>query len=351
MYISQNIKDATKFCENGKKKGIFAEEVDETGRRQFLVTQYKIFTEFYLMLKKNNSSFYEVINGDSPSKGYWDLDCFLEEPLAIEEKLKREKELVDKVTDQIIKTLSKLGKVIQSQDFLIMRAESSHKISIHLILNNGIIFNDNKEIEWITHESFYENGIPLKSFETNRKGVITGIIDKSVYCQRQNFRILGSTKYGKKNPFTISSLDKNTQNMKEEMEVLQASFIQNLEVKKGNMQGIPKEQRCKQMSASRNSTWENNTRPEIKEFIQENFNIKGGKWRKLNETTILLATEDNNYCEEAERRHKRNNVYLLYNVKSGIMFKKCHKCIDIILKKVRIPAKSESIFKEFARKL
>ena len=351
MFISQNFIEATRFCETGKKKGIFAEEVDETGRRQFLVTKYNIFTEFYLILRKNKESFYEVLNGDVPLKGYWDLDCFLEEPLNMEEKLKKEEELVNRTINQISKTLSKLGKEIQSKDFLVMRAENPKKISIHLILNGNVIFKNNKEIEWITNESFFENGTPIEGFETSRKGVTTGIVDKTVYCQRQNFRILWSTKKGKRNPLVISPHDKNTQDMKEEAEILQASLIQNLDSKEGNVQGIPSEQRHNQIKLKRKSMWETNTKPEVKDFLQQKFNVFGGKWKKLTESTILLATEDNEYCENVERRHKSNNIYLLYNIKAGIMYKKCHKCVDRILKQERIPAKIESIFRELARKL
>ena len=260
------------------------------------------------MLRKNKESFYEVLNGDVPLKGYWDLDCFLEEPLSTEEKLKKEEELVNRAISQISKTLSEFGKEVESQDFLVMRAENQHKISIHLILNGNIIFRNNREVEWITNKSFYENGTPIKGFETSRRGITTGIVDKAVYCQRQNFRILGSIKKGKRNPLVISPLDKNTQDMKEEIEILQASLIQNIENKEGNVQGIPSEQRHNQMRLKRKSMWETNTKSEVKEFIQSNFNIFGGKWKKLNESTILLATEDNNYCEEAGKRHKSNNI-------------------------------------------
>ena len=219
------------------------------------------------------------------------------------------------------------------------------------MLNNGTVFKNNKEVEWVTQESFYENGAPLKEFETNRKGVVTGMVDLSVYSQRQNFRILGSTKYGKENPLMISPHDKNTVEMKEEIEILQASLVQNLESKKGNVEGIPNVQSYKQIKGDKNMMWGASTKPEIRDYLQESFKISGGKWKKMNESTILLATENNNYCEEAGRRHKRNNVYLLYNVKTSIIYKKCHKCTDRILQRERIPSKLDSAFKELGRKL
>ena len=347
MYISSNIKEAKEYCKYGKKKKrIFGEEVNETGGRQFLTTTNQNFKEFYLTLKKGSMAFYEIVNNEMPCKGYWDVDCWLDEPIRKEDKIKIEEELVKSMTEEIIKIIQKkTGKEMKQEDFMVLRSEKESKISMHLVLNGGIWFNNNKEVQQITEEAFYEEDIPKEKYAVYRDGKRTGIVDRGVYNKNQNFRMLWSTKYGKKGMLEVSPVDKHTISMENEMEILEASMLQDTRVEEGNVEGIPQKKIKISKEVGQEEEWKENRDPEIREFIHTNFGIREGKWRRMAKDTMVLSTAESKICEVIGRKHKRNNVYIVANTQTYRFYKKCHKCKNSILKEAKLPVELIPKFK------
>ena len=206
--------------EDGLK--VFSFEIDETGRRRFVVSKISEFWTFYQNHKRKH--FYEVIPHYSKSKLYFDLEF----PKA--ENGNKDGEIM---TKNLIRRVSEYLKEEYNhdstdQDVMVLDSSNPSKYSCHLIFQK-VCFDENKKIRAFLLDFESKLSESDKSeFQVINKGKETSFVDKMVYSRNRNFRLIGSTKYGKETPLTPASFDVSTVGASE-YKNFEKSLITNIE--------------------------------------------------------------------------------------------------------------------------
>lgn len=173
-------------------KGLFDDHPYETIARSFIVQsqqqkgsrRFSVFNSpddymvFSSKIPFERRCFYETIIG--PQKPHFDLDFNVEKypDLNIET-------IKNYVIWAICKVMRKAGiKLVKSKDILLYSSHSDLKKSYHIVIDNYCHVNHKQARE------FYNEVMKLISIDTY------DIIDSSVYSSKQQFRIVGSHKYG-----------------------------------------------------------------------------------------------------------------------------------------------------------
>jgi hypothetical protein len=195
-----------------KFKGMALNE-NETIEKDNLVVCLKLkhlsFTKFnnYLdfakyMIKntmKENRCFYELIPGNTSQKPYFDIEFYVSKRLKEAQVIDNELTLPEKEADEAIKTLVEL---IQEEipelstnrsHIFVFTSHKDNKRSYHIVIE-GFCFSDNKS------NKLFSQKIVKKLPEQWR-----GIVDASMYKSSQQFRIVGSCKYGTERFKTLNS--------------------------------------------------------------------------------------------------------------------------------------------------
>lgn len=152
----------------------------DTNKEFRLYTSFKSYLEFgiyQLKLPQHERCFYEIILGESSQKPHFDID--------IDNKEAPGEEIKDNVIDAITEVL--LNKGIQLKmdtDVLIYTSHGNNKQSYHVVINNYCHTNN------VEAKAFYDNVMD------HVKPEFTQWIDRAVYSPTQQFRIVGSQKYG-----------------------------------------------------------------------------------------------------------------------------------------------------------
>ena len=316
------LKNAIRSSTIGKhRKRIFAEEIGGGGKRQYWVSRLETFLEFYSTLSPG-SSFYEVIEDDTWVKGYWDID---------QQKTEHSKEsdydaIIKKVIEHITKELQNENIKCNLDNFAILDSSTDKKLSVHLILNDIKWFKGKNELLDFTKRIFFINDIPKDEFAYTHNGTMTSIIDLKVYGKFQNFRLIGSRKFGKTKDLEISRLDDRL-NFLNKNEVLLSTLVQGEPIE-GFIENKHKDHMTTdQLNAKRNETSTGSNRwTKLTKTIETIFETKVKGYVDLNENTVLIQTNNRMICERINRFHKSNHTYLLLNTITMVIVKKCHKC-------------------------
>lgn len=139
-------------------------------RKYALFKNFAEFSKFYHKTPEEERCFYEMLKIDSPRKPYFDIDL----------DSSKDFDIVNFV--EVIKRF--LGKKIK---ILVFTSHTEKKKSFHVVVDN-VYFETLEEIRYFYDKISEEVDINQRSF-----------LDKSVYKSVQQFRIIGSHKYYKKN--------------------------------------------------------------------------------------------------------------------------------------------------------
>ena len=220
IFYRQNEALESSQKEDGLK--VFSYEIDESGRRKFVVSKISEFWTYYQ--NRNSKHFYEVISDFSKSKLYFDLEF----PKA--ENGNKDGEIMTKNLIRRVNEYLKEEYNIDStdQDVMVLDSSNSTKYSCHLIFQK-VCFNENKKIKTFFLDFEAKLSESDKSeFQIINKGKETSFVDKTVYSRNRNFRLIGSTKYGKTTPLTPASFDVSTVGSSE-YKIFENSLITNIE--------------------------------------------------------------------------------------------------------------------------
>ena len=332
MKLANSIKEASRMKSLGRsEKTIFAEEIGEEGQRQFWVTHKKTFIDFYTSLR-DGYSFYEIIDEDSLLRGYWDIDIFRTEG---EYDGEHEDSFILKIIMKINEALFQRGFTTCRDDFTILESSTSVKFSVHLILSDVFWFQSKDEIMRFTKECFFTEEGPVQDFSYVRKGKVEGIIDLNVYGNKQNFRLWKSCKKGKRNILKISHLDRRMLLLGDDKARLEATLIQGqtINVKKPVLDREMKDGSGEKTDEKYTVVNRIFISSEMKHIIFKEFGVNVTGEKRISTDTVLIYIDSNMKCDIVGRLHSRNNTYLLLNIVTMEIFKKCHHCQGMILRR------------------
>lgn len=145
---------------------------------------FSTYFEFYQYQQKfprQEQCFYEVILGNSSQKPRFDID--------IDDNSNIEDQIINCVIDGINQVFNSLNIPLNPQrDILLYNSHGASKKSFHIVIDNYC------HVNYLEAKAFYQrviSYIPISYLK---------YIDKSVYNNVQNFRIIGSQKYGSNRP-------------------------------------------------------------------------------------------------------------------------------------------------------
>ncbi|SNW62871.1 Putative DNA helicase/primase [Orpheovirus IHUMI-LCC2] len=158
----------------------------DDGKNYTVFPSYLDFSHFYMDTTDDQRHYNEVILGIYPQKLRFDIDFELKPHQKVENYLVDGiHPVIYELIDETIKELP----MISPQDFIITESIGPQKISYHLIVNN-----------WMVHNCRQAKIICRKIINTITNKEHNDIIDKQIYSNNKNFRILFSTRW-KKNRF------------------------------------------------------------------------------------------------------------------------------------------------------
>ena len=302
------------------RKRIFAEEIGTGGARKFWVTSQKAFLEFYSTLSPG-SSFYEIIEDDTWVKGYWDVDlCKVSNP-HLQDKYDW---MITNIINQIQMGLKDEGISCELDNFAILDSSTTIKMSVHIILNEVKWFKSKLDLLEFTKKNFFVNDMPKDEYSVNSKGFTSSIIDLKVYGRLQNFRLIFSKKFDKSKILEVSELDTRLCFLNE-LEIIESTIVQGTPIEDPVPVSIADPiNKTLLNGASKNSCsgkWS-----KLNEIIQNRFNMIIKDYSELSSDTVLILSKFRMTCERINKTHRSNHTYLLLNIGTMVVVKKCHKC-------------------------
>lgn len=150
---------------------VVSQQIDKT-RKYAKFRDYLEFRTYRERITPDEDCFFEIVSQKNFRKPYFDID--------MENSQIDEKDFIDNITQAI------LG-LIKDAVILIYSSHTGEKFSFHIVVNNYYFVNHDEA------RNFYQETI--KSI----KEEYLSYMDESVYKSVQQFRILGSHKYGKDN--------------------------------------------------------------------------------------------------------------------------------------------------------
>lgn len=150
---------------------------------------YLDYYHYYSLFDPSDRNFFEIIL-DGPQKPHFDIDIKTNEVNDIDFISTLVKDSVIKGSIEVL--AENLISVDIEKDILIYSSHGENKRSFHIVINNKCHIN-NKEAK-----EFYNLVINKVKIYTNNKYI--EFIDNSVYSAKQQFRMVGSMKYGSNRP-------------------------------------------------------------------------------------------------------------------------------------------------------
>ena len=325
MIFTYKLKDACRQSRLGNnRKRIFSEEVGSEGTRKFWVASQKSFLDFYSTLSPG-ASFYEIIEDDTWVKGYWDGDKYKPENPQLKDK---DDHVIMQIIKQIQSGLEEEGIKSELENFAILDSSTQTKLSVHIILNEVKWFKTKVRVLDFTRKHFFEDDLPKKEYSVNFNGFTCSIIDLKVYGKLQNFRLIFSKKFGKEKILGVSRLDSRLCFLNE-LETIESTIVQGMPIEGFNpeitVNPLSESLLNKATKKSCSEKWSKLTKT-----IENRFNMSVRDYTELNGNTVLVLSRNRMTCERIGRVHKSNHTYLLINIDTMVVVKKCHKCESVL---------------------
>eukprot|EP00794_Sanderia_malayensis_P016962 gene16962-18671_t len=185
----------------------------------------------------------------------------------------------------------------------------------------------------------------------NRTGDLTFFCDLSVYSRNRNFRIYGSTKFGKSTPlklaeqncFDVKMLPKGLCKLKEDPDFI--FFLSSLVcfdedccdendkvLQFGEASSLHKYcfSQCVGQRRPQATGYKTSPYPNLDKFVTKTA-TKGGvqgvirQWKHFSQGNLIIYDIDrNHWCENVGRPHKSNHIYIVIDLRLGVYYQKCH---------------------------
>ncbi|XP_002156811.4 DNA-directed primase/polymerase protein [Hydra vulgaris] len=392
-------RDAFNYCSLTKEKYLCLftyEKVDS--KRKFLVTSHQQFWNRYSKMKSSEKHFYEVIAESKPCRLYFDIEF----DKTKNPNLGNGIEVLETFIQLVCSCLHSRFKITLGRKNVVdLDSSTENKFSRHLIfhLGDNTLFINNIECgqfvksiclclsdylntgvsnSYFSNDKFERVTEAMPSIESLHKIMVnndegkTFLCDLSVYSKNRNFRLYLSSKFSKKIPLTIAS--ENVFCFKNKLTKSERRFykLQNKTFDKdycqfcdtlvcpdidGNIRmltsvgdALPvtssinpvclvtcKERRCDGFKVS--------PYPDLDQFVlqQASINSLNGsirRWIHYEERHMMIYDLDNNrWCANIGREHKSNHVYYVADLRSKVVYQKCHdpNCANFKSSEIQIP--------------
>lgn len=295
-------------------RGLFAWELTETGKRTFIIVDYKDVYRLFNYVK--DSHLYEVIPEGRPCHLYFDCEfLFSEHPDWNGDALIAR--LIDRVDERLLEVFGR-----DEYDIVDLNATSDKKFSRHIIIRgHGFCFRDNRHVG-----RFVQTEIACVP-------ELQPIIDLSVYSKNRCFRCIWSTKKanGPRSPLQPIG-GGNESACTSTFEFFTKSLVCYLDKNMAKI-GYPDLLPFKRKPdpppipvPPPAPTTTTKTSDNVEEFVLASL-APGGRVTKVsyNEAlnTVNFYVEGTRFCRRIGREHKSNHIYLTVRLFNGDFVQKC----------------------------
>ncbi|KAH8583824.1 herpesviridae UL52 UL70 DNA primase family [Cryptosporidium sp. chipmunk genotype I] len=185
--------------------GVFAEETSANGSRNYIVSSYESIWYYISSLCKYGIHLYEVILVNQPCWLYFDIEYNKNQYNLDDNQI-----LIDFTNNLKLWINFAFGYLIDKSDIIYLSSSNFDKFSYHIIVkkidkvqNFSTLFKDNISMKiFVTHFISFLNkkNVLLVGFDHFK---LENIIDTGVYTRNRCFRMLYSSKFGKKSILEI----------------------------------------------------------------------------------------------------------------------------------------------------
>ena len=321
-------------CRVQEKPRLWAMEI-EGGKRRYVVAHWDRFCKEY---EHRERYFSELIREGSPVRPYFDLEYAKKEPR--DDK----PELVDKWIDVFTKALSEEFQC-GVQNILQLDATTATKFSRHLIfhLDDGALFLTTTHLGAFVRDVFNRSEL-VHDF-------VDAFVDLSVYTKNRLFRLAGSAKRGKNNPFVrVDGGDDHllppdslvvplTTEQSPPRRYLRYLDDDDKNKKKQTAAEPPRVGGGGENAGGESRRWEviaSGTGPSPFPLVDEYVlaSRPGARLRKWErhrgppsnpyDGNLVFHLAGNRYCENIGREHKSNNIFQVIDLRNAVMIQRCH---------------------------
>ncbi|CUV05191.1 unnamed protein product [Cryptosporidium hominis] len=189
--------------------GVFAEETTINGSRNYIVSSYESIWNYISSLCKYERHIYEVILVNQPCWLYFDIEYNKSQYNLDDNRI-----LIDFTSHLKLWIKLLFGYSIDKNDIIYLCSSNADKFSYHIIIkridmvqNFSTLFKDNISMKiFVTHFISFlnKNNVLLDEFDHFK---LQNIIDTGVYTRNRCFRMLYSSKFGKKSILQIDEMN------------------------------------------------------------------------------------------------------------------------------------------------
>lgn len=342
------------YCDDrmGLALRTWAFEFDNGGRRKFVAASYSTFWRFYSRQLRRlvPTHFYEVVREAHAAKLYLDLEFLIQ--------VNPDRD-GDTMTNSVIDACFKLAAVGRSErppceqeesydhdGVVILDSTTEKKFSRHVIFNK-ITFHDNVQMgdfmrRVVDHVRIndVDKMMVLKDGETGTEPVQVPFVDLGVYTRNRCFRLVGSSKFGKKARLTFAgrSGPRVSVSREEFYNALVCNVPQDAKLL-GTPVALSSTMTCTNNAVKRVRGLDGlavsvvtdraaSPYPRLDEYIRSivqpaNGGIYGVTVLSSNDTVMYAIKGGYKYCAKIGRHHKSNNVILIADLRFKLMSQKC----------------------------
>ncbi|KAK9173587.1 Herpesviridae UL52/UL70 DNA primase family protein [Cryptosporidium meleagridis] len=191
--------------------GVFAEETSINGSRNYIVSSYESIWNYISSLCKYERHVYEVILISQPCWLYFDIEYNKNQYNLDDNRI-----LIDFTNNLKLWIKLVFGYSINKNDIIYLCSSNADKFSYHIIIkridmvqNFSTLFKDNISMKiFVTHFISFLNKNSV-SLDESDHFKLQNIIDTGVYTRNRCFRMLYSSKFGKKTILEIDEMNTN----------------------------------------------------------------------------------------------------------------------------------------------
>ena len=336
------------IAKNSSQGSILSWEVGLNGKRKFLLTpSMEQFWEKYVTLSLEEKKYYEVIEDNSPSKLYFDVEYKVNQ---------NPHKDGGEMSIRLIQTTNDLlnemfDHKVAVDDILVLEASTPVKFSQHIIYtktkfeNNRMVGEFVKVVKKRLCEKF------TGQFEVVHNGRVVNFVDINVYKKNQQFRMFLSRKLGKMNPLVLSSSLNSTwkcDSLENKRTIFMASLVTRMEDSSSLLQMQDSRQIASDcVSSSSVIALEKSPYKEVEDMLTEI--VRPGYIRDcvFYPSRIVFNIGGSRFCQNVNRQHTSNHIYFICDLKELTLVQGCHSCKGFRGPPIIIPEEKVSWLDEF----
>lgn len=292
---------------------VFSRDCGEGGEKSFFSCGYVHFVDT-VYRKPYNRHIYEVLQWEKPTKLYFDFDKYVDESTS----RAHFEELVQRFVEHCIKDIMDRFSYDVPPGVTTMDASTDKKLSKHVVFQFYLT-------DIPTVKAYYDYLVGSFSFSNPDD---SSIIDDGVYTRNRSFRLVYSSKFGKKNSLLI---DGKTEYCPSDVmtSMIQARAEPHYRGPYGKLVSGQIHHFNQRGAVSRKRTRAGNTSQyvppsELPDGVVDYINSLGGVLRGgQREDNFLSFIVGGMHCPWVQRVHKSNNTFFTINTRSGMTWFRC----------------------------